>query len=69
MTAFSLTGENIPAFIAFKQNSYIEIQEGIVKPRDRVYSSPDLMRMVEEELERRKTENIGMLASYGMLVK
>lgn len=49
----------------FKHN----LDEGIIKPRDRVYNSPELLQKTNEELERRKRENTIVLASYGINIE
>ena len=61
--------ETHPGFIAAKGRINEVIFKDIVEPRDRVYQSPELMKQVEEELERRKEKNIELLKQYGLIGK
>lgn len=59
--------ENNPVVLEYKEKIKNVISNDVVGPRDRVFSSPELMQQVTQELEQRKKANTIILQKYGLL--
>lgn len=59
--------ENSQAVLEYKEKIKNVISNDVIGPRDRVFSSLELMQQVNQELERRKKANTIILQKYGLL--